>query len=71
LSRYSPRVRGGCRGYAIFEGSPVDLQTLHLMWVHFVKFTTRELLTIKDRRAAAGPALPSSPVRRSHGTRTS
>ncbi len=35
-------------GYAIFEGSAVDLQTLQLMWVPFVKFTTRELLTIEE-----------------------
>ncbi len=35
-------------GYVIFEGSAVELQTQASMWVPFVKFKTRELMTIDD-----------------------
>jgi len=46
----------GC-GYVIYEGSAVNLQTFNFMWVPFVKFTTREVLTI-DEVIKATKALP-------------
>ena len=35
-------------GYVIIEGSAVDLATRTFMWVPFVKFKVRELLTIDE-----------------------
>jgi hypothetical protein len=44
-------------GYVIFEGSAVELHTLVAMWAPFVKFKTRELMTI-DEVIKASKALP-------------
>jgi muconolactone delta-isomerase len=44
-------------GYVIFEGSAVELQTAVSMWVPFVKFKTREVMTI-DEVIKATKALP-------------
>jgi hypothetical protein len=48
---------GEAFGYAIFEGSAVDLHTFHTMWSPFVKFKVRELMTI-DEVNKAYKALP-------------
>ncbi len=44
-------------GYAIIEGSSVELATRTFMWVPFVKFKVRELMTI-DEVIKATKALP-------------
>jgi len=49
-------VGEGC-GYSIFEGTKVELSTFNNMWVPFVKFKTRELMTI-DEITKAHKALP-------------
>ena len=48
---------GEMSGYFIFEGSAVELHTLTTTYVPFVKFTTRELMTI-DEVIKATKALP-------------
>ena len=48
---------GELRGYMLFEGSIIDLHTLLAAWVPFVKFKTRELMTI-DEVIKATKALP-------------
>jgi hypothetical protein len=48
---------GEMSGYTIFEGSTVDLHTFNTMWVPFVKFKAREVLTI-DEVNKATKALP-------------
>jgi hypothetical protein len=44
-------------GYVIVEGSAVQLQTIVGMWIPFVKFKARELMTIKEVNKAT-KALP-------------
>ena len=48
---------GERNGYIIFEGSGVDLYALTTMWVPFVKFTAREIITV-DEANKANKALP-------------
>jgi hypothetical protein len=48
---------GSAEGYNIFEGSNVELQTLIGMWTPFIRFNTRELMTI-DEVIKANKALP-------------
>jgi hypothetical protein len=39
---------GEMSGFTIFEGSAVDLHTFNTQWVPFVKFTTKEIMTIDE-----------------------
>lgn len=39
---------GQTRGYAIFEGSAVELQTTTAKWVPFTKFKVGEILTVGE-----------------------
>jgi len=48
---------GEVYGYAINECSAVDLHTLTTMWVPFVKFQVREIMTINEVNKAT-KALP-------------
>ena len=48
---------GEVEGYVIFEGSAVKLNTFTGMWVPFIKFKVREVLTI-DEVNKAFKALP-------------
>jgi hypothetical protein len=48
---------GEMSGFTIFEGSAVDLHTFNTQWVPFVKFTTKEIMTV-DEVNKATKALP-------------
>ncbi len=48
---------GEMHGYAIFEGSAVDLHTITAMWTPFVKFDVREILSVEEVNKAT-KALP-------------
>jgi hypothetical protein len=48
---------GEMSGYTITEGKAVNLHTITMSWVPFVKFTTKEVMTI-DEVNKATKALP-------------